>query len=228
MPPSSTAATQPSLEPTREWSTYAALSTMPDSGLAMRSSSGRTAPASTARPAAECVERGGGVLPPVRAAGLEEQAQVGAGGRQCSRGLLVVLSRTGGWRGRGLTGVGPEAPRDGGELAASSRMDERAAVGGAVAASSRANGRPWATRSRADGGAVAGGAVAYARGAVADARELRAKAGAVADARGGWPPAPWGGAVASERAHAGPQVKGGGGRSYERIRPPRSPSGGAN
>jgi len=81
--------------------------------------------------------------------------------------------------------------------------------------------RSWAPP-RAEGGAVAGGAVA-------DARRLRAKAGAVADTRGGQPPAPWGGAVASERAHAGPQVKGGGGRSSERMdKASKESSGGAN
>jgi len=51
----------------------------------------------------------------------------------------------------------------------------------------------------------------------------------VADTRGGQPPAPWGGAVASERAHAGPQVKGGGGRSSERMdKASKESSGGAN
>jgi hypothetical protein len=49
MPPYSTAVAWFLPELTMEWRTYAALSTMPDSGSAMRSSRGRTSPVSTAR-----------------------------------------------------------------------------------------------------------------------------------------------------------------------------------
>ena len=59
------------------------------------------APPVLARPAAERVERGGGVLPPARAAGLEEQAQ--------ADGSTVAASL---WYCRGMAGGGDTDSRE--------------------------------------------------------------------------------------------------------------------